>query len=588
MKPLFPLVVSVTFMLAGCSNDAQIEKASESASPSPSAQASQTTAASEEAKGFQFHKYETPVQLEFHSTVGADIKWRDGESIDNNAFIRWAKEELGIEWKTKYVTPTNEDGKTKLNLSMASDDLPDAIMSETAQLGTLASQGYLAPLNELIEKYGSPLLKDRIKAAMDATGGKFLSPYTIDGKFYALPIDADIWGRTYYNTFIRKDILDTLGLSVPQTLEQFEDLLAAYKAKVPDGVGVFLQKDLVPGGVNQMSPAMQPFGAYPGRWVVQANGSLAYGSTLPETKKGLETLGKWYKNGWLDSEFIVKDFTKENELMAAGKILSLTGDWWHVYFPFPDVIKNVPEASFTATSLQGLDGQRRLVTGNPFNYAVGISSKSKYPEAFIYQLNEMMDSALRQDTALRDRMKKEHGYDFKYPVESANALIAKNPDAPQELQDFDIVKPGPKFFTSSVHPKFYPGFQFMGEVDTGFNDLLAVGTAGAKGSPDGLTAPQTQTYNDLSNIKTLNALTAEMQLAQSIRGNMELDGYLGAPTPTMVEKNAYLLKLENEVFAKIIYGNVPLDEFDKFVAEWKKAGGDQITQEVNEWYKKSQ
>lgn len=41
-------------------------------------------------------------------------------------------------------------------------------------------------------------------------------------------------------------------------------------------------------------------------------------------------------------------------------------------------------------------------------------------------------------------------------------------------------------------------------------------------------------------------------------------------------------KLEDETFMKIIMGAAPLDEFDKFVEEWKKQGGDIITAEVEE------
>ena len=43
--------------------------------------------------------------------------------------------------------------------------------------------------------------------------------------------------------------------------------------------------------------------------------------------------------------------------------------------------------------------------------------------------------------------------------------------------------------------------------------------------------------------------------------------------------------MELETFAKIIYGNEPLDKFDRFVSDWKSKGGDQIEKEVNEWYK---
>jgi len=35
-------------------------------------------------------------------------------------------------------------------------------------------------------------------------------------------------------------------------------------------------------------------------------------------------------------------------------------------------------------------------------------------------------------------------------------------------------------------------------------------------------------------------------------------------------------------------GAASIDEFDKFVAQWKQLGGDQITAEVNEWYAASQ
>jgi len=63
--------------------------------------------------------------------------------------------------------------------------------------------------------------------------------------------------------------------------------------------------------------------------------------------------------------------------------------------------------------------------------------------------------------------------------------------------------------------------------------------------------------------------------------------FFGAPTPTMVEKNAILEKKRDEVFYKIIMNQVPIDEFDKFVADWKKLGGDQITKEVNDWYAKN-
>ena len=38
------------------------------------------------------------------------------------------------------------------------------------------------------------------------------------------------------------------------------------------------------------------------------------------------------------------------------------------------------------------------------------------------------------------------------------------------------------------------------------------------------------------------------------------------------------------MFVRIIMGDVPVDEFDKFVDNWNALGGAQMTKEVNEWY----
>jgi len=53
-----------------------------------------------------------------------------------------------------------------------------------------------------------------------------------------------------------------------------------------------------------------------------------------------------------------------------------------------------------------------------------------------------------------------------------------------------------------------------------------------------------------------------------------------ATTKTMNQKWANLLKMEKEVFFKIVAGDKPVEDFDKFVEDWKKQGGDQIIAEI--------
>jgi len=54
----------------------------------------------------------------------------------------------------------------------------------------------------------------------------------------------------------------------------------------------------------------------------------------------------------------------------------------------------------------------------------------------------------------------------------------------------------------------------------------------------------------------------------------------------METKWANLQKLESESLLKIVVGQSPVSDFDKFAQAWKDQGGDVITKEVNAAIKK--
>jgi putative aldouronate transport system substrate-binding protein len=64
-----------------------------------------------------------------------------------------------------------------------------------------------------------------------------------------------------------------------------------------------------------------------------------------------------------------------------------------------------------------------------------------------------------------------------------------------------------------------------------------------------------------------------------------MDLFTGTPTNTMRTRLSSLNDLRNEVYTKIIIGELPASAFDTFVADWKRQGGDDITKEVNAWFK---
>lgn len=52
----------------------------------------------------------------------------------------------------------------------------------------------------------------------------------------------------------------------------------------------------------------------------------------------------------------------------------------------------------------------------------------------------------------------------------------------------------------------------------------------------------------------------------------------------MKERQATLNKLTEETYIKIVMGETPISAFDEYVDTWLKLGGEEMTQEVNEWY----
>ncbi|WP_020524476.1 sugar ABC transporter substrate-binding protein [Catelliglobosispora koreensis] len=119
------------------------------------------------------------------------------------------------------VTALFDDFETKLQQAAAQKKLPDIVVNDTAQLGTLVKQGLVRDVEQSkIDGSG-----DLTPAAWDAAKGA-------DGKFYAVPFSAQSFAL-----FIRKDWREKLGAPLPSTWDQLDELATSFTTKDPDGNG---------------------------------------------------------------------------------------------------------------------------------------------------------------------------------------------------------------------------------------------------------------------------------------------------------------------------------------------------------------
>jgi putative aldouronate transport system substrate-binding protein len=517
-------------------------------------------------------KYDPPISFTQNFRVEANSNWFvPGNDINNSGFTKWSKEAMGIEWTAKWIAPDIDTDIQKLNLALASKDLPNVVRVQTSnEIIKLAKAGVLLPIKELLDQYGSPLTKFIYEEADKATGGQFFGAVTYNGVVYGIPSLSDVWSGTTQTLWIRKDILDKLGLEVPKTLAEYEAAMEAYKGAYPDGIGLHLTKDFL-----GMEAVMNAVGAFPKKWVDGEDGGLVYGSVQPEVKTGLSQLQKWYKNGWLHKEFIVQ---KDVQQVIAGNALSVYGPWWYVHANFENLIKNVPEAVMVPVPLFRESAKAGFVNVFPFaRQANAITVGTEHPEAVIYQLNAVMESTFRSHADLREK------FPNKYPADEHGGI------------KYDM--PGPRYFNfpnsdgkqiDSYHTYF--GIKLNERSTELYDSFQRANEARKANKADTLTGMDLFRMNVIEKRGTSLGHFLHMDLwnAQNKDGVYRLDKFVGEPTPTMLSKNAFLTKLEGETFAKIIMGAAPIDEFDAFVTQWMESGGSDIVKEVNEWYKANQ
>lgn len=514
-----------------------------------------------------FGKYAEPVSLAVGMKVDpADKSLPAGDTPESNQFTRYIKDELNVDVTNAFTaSPTNYD--QKVSLSISSNDLPDAMVVNAQQLRNMYENGQLADLTEAFDQYASPALKrvlqDSNKRAMDTV--------TFDGKIMALPQAED---AGIHEMWIRKDWLDKLGLQPPKTMADLEKVAEAFVKNDPDGDG---KADTIgiagPSSSGKMyanfldsannlygfDPIFSAYGAYPGYWVKDADGNPAYGSTLPQTKEALGELRDLYAKGLIDQQMAIR--TDSGESIVSGQTGMFFAPWWMGYGPLTDAIKQNPKANWQAYALP-LDAQGQFSPhlSAPAGQFVVVSKDYKNPESVI-----KLQNLLLRDESKFDLTKGSIGF---YPVRLALGPSDESEFTVQAVRDVLAGTKTPEDFADKPEYKLLAG------------DLNSI----KKVKLEPYDKMDIQYWNPTADMGAWTRLYSIMVgVAPFVDVPMNrVSSLLYSQTNAMETKWVNLKKMEDETFLKIVVGGASLDTFDKFVTDWKKQGGDQITAEVAE------
>ncbi len=520
-----------------------------------------------------YGKYESPIVLTSVRSFETNEKLPDGDTPENNQYTRYVKDNLNIDVQYLWTSST-ADYTQKVNLTIGTDDLPDAMVVNLTQLTQMVNAGQLADLTDVYNTYASP----SVRQMMDSSKGIALDVVTFDGKIMAIPA-LTVPDDGYQLMWIRKDWLDKLGLPIPLTVDDIEKTAQAFMEKDPGGNGAgqtmgilgpqsggLLYTDFLnpTNGMFALDPIFSAYHAYPGYWVTGADGKVAYGATQPETKAALARLADLYKKGLLDPELSIR---KESSVpLANGTVGIYFGEWWNGYWPMPDAWKNNPDANWQAYAVPlDSDGMWTPHQGIPATSFVVVRKGYEHPEAAMKIVN-----LFNRDESKFDLTK---GSLANEVLRIPQAMYDEGQVTYQALMDVLNGKASPEDFKTPE----YAAYKLLAD------DVAKV--ALVKGAPfDNMDMQYWTPEGDTSAMSRMySILVGDGAIYNPIGGKDKVNLFFSATyasTPTMIDKWANLKKMEDEIFLKIITGALPIDAFDKFVTDWKAQGGDEITAEV--------
>jgi putative aldouronate transport system substrate-binding protein len=497
--------------------------------------------------------YDNLVTIKVPIVESPSLQYIDGENSEDNLVTRFYTEKLNIKFKASWTVDTSQQIE-KINAAVAANRLPDAFVAGPELISRLVKADQIEPLDKYFEKYAS----DKLKTMCNYQDGKAFVLSKINGVTYGIPRPGDFSDATSL-LYIRKDWLDKIGKKTPKTMHELLEIAKLFRDKDPDGNGI---NDTIPIGWDKnFSPSgsgfvslVNPFNAFYSIWIKDGNGGLKYSSIQPEMKTALGFMQNLYKEKLVDPEFAVKDEGKVAADVAAGKIGIVSGFYWAALYPLLNTIDNNKKADWVPLLLPVNKDNKHVVQSKLFSTSCFVVRKGfSNPEALIKTLNlwvEIFEGQYREQFSQLIQSEK-----YNMIIDSWHKYAL--PDAFGTPEgNYNISANLIKAFETKDSSKLDKGKE------------LVTWNAMNKDNPTGW---------------AYRKVFLETEPLLKKYDSVVLDEFIGAPTKTMILRNASLQKLEGEMVTNIIVGG-DLKLFDTFVADWKAQGGDTITQEVNQWY----
>ena len=255
--------------------------------------------------------------------------------LNENTLTPWIQEKTNVKINFEEIPDTEWD--TKVNLLIASDELPDAFIYggfSAAELADYGSQGVFLALNDIIEEHGHYV--KQVFDQQEALPGAYTA---LDGNIYTLP-DINECYHCFYSmrAWINQQWLTNLGLEYPNTVDEFVNVLRAFKEQDANGNGD--PNDEIPfsGNATSWNSTIYPFLLNSflhydtSNLSVKEDGTVIFTPIQPEFKEGLQWIASLIDEGLIEKEALTQT---EEQLKTKGSNLDIallggftSATWW--------------------------------------------------------------------------------------------------------------------------------------------------------------------------------------------------------------------------------------------------------------------
>lgn len=228
--------------------------------------------------------------MELNTNVAANYT-----SLNDTEFGKKLQENTGI--TVEFQHPAVGQLQEQFNLLLSNRTLPDIIeyswLTYAGGPQKAIEDGVIIPLNDVIDSYCPNL-----RAYLDANPDVDKMIKTDDGTYYCFPfIRGGEKLKTSTGLMVRGDWLEELGMEVPATMDEWYDVLTAFKEK--KGASAPFTYWYSSQGLTDNNPFAYAYGA-PRNFYIGDDNKVHFGAIEDGYKEYLQTMNKWMSEGLLD------------------------------------------------------------------------------------------------------------------------------------------------------------------------------------------------------------------------------------------------------------------------------------------------